>query len=130
MMAIELQMLAWSVILGLVQVALAAIASTRQRGAPWAAGARDASPPRLTGVAGRLDRARGNFLETFPFFAALVLAVVALGRQDATSALGAQLYFWARLAYLPVYAAGIPYLRTLVWAVSIAGILALLAAVF
>jgi uncharacterized MAPEG superfamily protein len=82
----------------------------------------------LTGVPGRLDRARGNFLETFAFFAALVLAVVALGRQNAGSALGAQLYFWARLVYVPVYAAGIPYLRTLVWAVSIVGLVMLLSA--
>jgi uncharacterized MAPEG superfamily protein len=40
--------------------------------------------------------------------------------------LGAQLYFWARLAYVPVYAAGIPYLRTLLWAASIAGIVLVL----
>ena len=55
-----------------------------------------------------------------------LVTTVALGKQDATSALGAQLYFWARLVYVPVYAAGIPYLRTLVWAVSIAGMVALL----
>ena len=125
-MGIELKMLAWSVILGLAQVMLAALASMGQRGMGWAAGPRDRTEGALTGVAGRLDRARGNFLETFAFFAALVLAVVALGRQDATSALGAQMYFWARLVYVPVYAAGIPYLRTLVWAVSIAGLVMLL----
>jgi len=127
-MTIELQMLVWSVILGLAQIAIAAIASMIQRGPGWAASARDEPAGLLTGVAGRLDRARGNFLETFAFFAALVLAVVALGRQGATSTLGAQLYFWARLVYLPIYAAGIPYLRTLVWAVSVAGIVMLLAA--
>ncbi|UGB38729.1 MAPEG family protein [Frateuria soli] len=127
-MGIELQMLVWSVVLGLVQVALAATGSIVQRSPAWAASARDQPGAPLTGVAGRLDRARGNFLETFALFAALVLVVVATGRQDATSALGAQLYFWARLAYVPVYAAGIPYLRTLVWAVSIAGIVMLLLA--
>lgn len=127
-MGIELHMLVWSVILGLVQILLAATASMGQRGPGWAASSRDDPGAPLTGVAARLDRARGNFLETFAFFAALVLAVVALGRQDATSALGAQLYFWGRLVYVPVYAAGIPYLRTLVWAVSIAGIVLLLVA--
>jgi uncharacterized MAPEG superfamily protein len=127
-MSTELQMLVWSVILGLVQIAIAAAGSMTQRGPGWAASARDEAAVPLTGVAGRLDRARANFLETFAFFAALVLAVVATGRQDATSALGAQLYFWGRLVYLPVYAAGIPYLRTLVWAVSIAGIVMLLKA--
>ena len=127
-MTTELQMLVWSVILGLAQIAIAAVGSMAQRGPGWAASARDGSAAPLTGVPGRLDRARANFLETFAFFAALVLAVVAMGKQDATSALGAQLYFWARLVYVPVYAAGIPYLRTLVWAVSIAGIVLLLAA--
>ena len=127
-MTTELQMLVWSVILGLVQIAIAATGSMTQRGPGWAASARDKPAVPLTGVAGRLDRARANFLETFAFFAALVLVVVALGRQDATSALGAQLYFWGRLVYLPVYAAGIPYLRTLVWAVSIVGMVLLLVA--
>lgn len=129
-MSIELRMLLWSVILGLVQIALAAAASVGQRGLGWAASARDGEVAPLTGMAGRLDRARGNFLETFPFFAALVLALVALQRMDATSAWGAQLYFWARLVYVPVYAAGIPYLRTLVWAVSVVGIVLLLVQVF
>lgn len=129
-MEIELQMLAWSVVLGLVQIALAAMGSMGQRSPAWAASARDQPGAPLTGVAGRLDRARANFLETFALFAALVLAVVAAGKQDATSALGAQLYFWARLVYVPVYAAGIPYLRTLVWAASIVGIVMLLVALF
>jgi len=129
-MVIELRMLVWSVVLGLVQIALAATASMVQRGPAWAASSRDQAGTVLTGVGGRLDRARGNFLETFAFFAALVLAVVMLGRQDAMTALGAQLYFWARLVYVPVYAAGIPYLRTLVWAVSIVGIVMLLGVLF
>jgi len=129
-MSVEIRMLAWSVILGLVQILAAAVAGMGQRGSSWAASSRDESPAALTGVAGRLDRARANFLETFAFFAALVLAVMATGRQDATSALGAQLYFWGRLVYVPIYAAGIPYLRTLVWAVSIAGLVLLLVPLF
>lgn len=128
--SIELQMLVWSVVLGLVQIALAAIGSVSQRGLGWAVGARDVAPPALTGVAGRLDRALANFLETFPFFAALVLACCLLQRHDASTALGAQLYFWARLFHVPVYAAGIPYLRTLLWAVSIVGLVSLLVALF
>ncbi|MEI7036586.1 MAPEG family protein [Fulvimonas yonginensis] len=129
-MGIELKMLVWSVILGLAQITLAAVALISRRGLGWAASARDEPGAPLGGIAGRLDRARGNFLETFALFAALALAVVALGRQSATSALGAQLYFWARLVYVPVYAAGVPYLRTLVWAVSLAGIVMLLTAMF
>ncbi|RAN79833.1 hypothetical protein B5P43_11395 [Bacillus sp. SRB_336] len=129
-MTTELSMLMWSVVLGLLQIALAALCTVGQRGLVWAAGARDEARPPLTGIGGRLDRARGNFLETFPLFLAAVLAAHLLQRHDATTVLGAQLYFWARVAHLPVYAAGIPYLRTLIWAVSIVGIVMLLAALF
>ncbi len=129
-MTTELCMLMWSVVLGLLQIALAAACSVGQRGLGWAASARDELKPPLSGIGGRLDRARANFLETFPLFVAVVLAAHLLQRYDGITALGAQLYFWARLAYVPVYAAGIPYLRTLVWAVSIAGIVLVLAALF
>lgn len=125
-MSIELKMLLWSVVLGLVQIGLAATLSTARRGLAWNAGPRDEVQPPLTGVAGRLDRALRNFAETFPFFAVGVLMLALLQRSTAESALGAQLYFWARAAYVPVYAAGIPYLRTVVWAVSVAGLLMVL----
>ncbi|MEO6103350.1 MAG: MAPEG family protein [Pseudoxanthomonas sp.] len=127
---IEIQMLAWSIALGLAHVLLGAALMTQQRGLKWNASARDGQAAPLTGVAARVDRGLKNFLETFPFFVAAVLAVVLTQRADADTALGAQLYFWARLAYVPVYAAGIPYLRTLVWAVSIWGLLKVLLALF
>ena len=129
-MSTEMCMLVWSVALGLVQIAIAATGLIAQRGMGWAVGPRDGEPKPLGKVAARLDRARGNFLETFPLFAAAVLAGYLLQRHDGMTALGAQLYFWARLAYVPVYAAGIPYLRTLIWAVSLAGIVMVLAALF
>jgi uncharacterized MAPEG superfamily protein len=128
-MTTELNMLMWSVVLGLVQIAIAATCSVAQRGLGWAASPRDEVKPPLTGIGGRLDRARANFLETFPLFLAVVVAAHLLQRHDATTVLGAQLYFWARLAHLPIYAAGIPYLRTLIWTVSIVGIVMVLAAV-
>ena len=65
-------------------------------------------------------------METFPFFAAAVLAVVLTQRQDSTTALAVQLYFWARVVYLPLYAAGVPYVRSLVWVVSLIGIIKLI----
>ncbi len=125
-MGIELKLLVWSVLLGLLQLVLAATLGTQQRGLSWNVGARDGTPEPLTGVAARLDRAFRNFLETFPFFAAAVLAVVLAQKTSDHTALGAQLYFWARVAYVPLYAAGIPYVRTLVWAVSLAGVLMVL----
>jgi uncharacterized MAPEG superfamily protein len=125
-MTIDLKMLGWSVVLGIVYVMVAATLMTQQRGLKWNAGARDGESKPLTGIAARAARASANFLETFPFFAALVLAVVIAGKNDHHSALGTELYFWARAAYLPIYLLGIPYLRSLVWALSLIGILHLL----
>jgi len=125
-MSIEIRMLAWSIVLGFVQLLLAATTMTMQRGSKWNASARDGTPPPLVGVAGRLDRAFRNFLETFPFFAAAVLAVVWAQRLDGHTALGAQLYFWARVVYIPLYAAGIPYVRSLVWAIAMIGVVLVL----
>ena len=125
-MTVEIQMLAWSIALGLAQILLAAALMTHQRGLKWNTGARDGQASPLGGVAARMERASRNFLETFPFFAAAALAVVVLERGDASTALGAQCYFWARLAYVPLYAAGVPYLRTVVWGVSLWGLLQLL----
>jgi uncharacterized MAPEG superfamily protein len=129
-MTVELTMLALSVVLGLCQILAAGYASNQQRGYRWNAGPRDGTPPPLTGVAGRLERAQRNFLETFPFFAALVLAVHLAGRHDGLTQWGAQLYFWARLAYVFLYAGGVSYLRSLVWTVATAGIVLLLIALF
>lgn len=124
----ELKMLGLSVVLGLVYVFVAAGLATQQRGLKWNASNRDGELKPLTGVAARAARANANFLETFGFFAAAVLAVVLAKQNTDHTALGAQLYFWARLAYLPIYLIGIPYLRTAVWAVSLWGILQLLEA--
>lgn len=129
-MTIEIKMLAWSIALGQFHVLLGAVLMTRQRGMKWNASARDGEARPLVGVAARVDRGLRNFLETFPFFVAAVLAVVLTQRTSADTALGAQVYFWARLAYLPIYASGIPYLRSLVWAVSLWGLLQVLWALF
>lgn len=129
-MTTEIRMLAWVIALGVVQLLLAATLATQQRGLKWNASARDGAAAPLSGVAARMDRAFGNLMETFPFFAAAVLAVVLSGRNDATSALGAQLFFWGRLIYVPLYALGIPYLRTAVWTVSLVGLLMVLLALF
>lgn len=127
-MTIELQMLGWSVVLGIAYVLIAAAFGTWQRGLRWNAGNRDGEPKPLDKYAARADRANRNFLETFAFFAATTLAVVAMHKTGAQTAIGAQVYFWARLVYLPVYVVGIPYLRTAVWIAGLWGILQMLEA--
>jgi uncharacterized MAPEG superfamily protein len=85
----------------------------------------------LTGVAARLNRAFWNFAETFPFFAAAILADAVAGRLGGTlSVWGAWLYVAGRAAYVPLYATGVPTVRTLVWAVSIVGLVMCVAALF
>lgn len=126
----EIRYLGWAILLGIVQLLLAAALMTAQRGTRWNVGARDGEAVPLTGVAARMERAMRNFLETFPFFAVATVAVVACGRQDASTALAAQIYFWARVVYVPLYAAGIPMLRTLVWGVSLWAIIEMTWALF
>jgi uncharacterized MAPEG superfamily protein len=128
-MGYELQILACAVVWGIIQVALAAAFSVQQRGFDWAMGPRDQTAP-LTGMAARVNRSLANFCETFPLFAAAVLAVAVTQRGNATSAMGAQIYLWARVVYLPVYAFGISYVRTLVWAASAVGLVMVLLPLF
>jgi len=124
-LSIELVYLALSVALLLVHIAVQGALLTRQAGLRYNASPRDEGRP-IHGIAGRAGRALRNFNETFPAFAALVLAVQATGAQDAWTGLAAALYFWARLAYLPTYLAGIPVLRSLIWCAATAGIVILL----
>src|SRR6185437_11307048 len=127
-MNLELAMLAASCVLCLMQIILASHAASHQRSYRWTASARDGEAAPLAGIAGRLDRALRNFLETFPVFVAAVLLVHLLGRSGALSKWGAVLYFAARVVYVPLYAAGIPVIRSLVWNVAFVGIVMLLVA--
>lgn len=129
-MGMEGTMLLWSVVLGLVQILIASMAVNKDVGLPYNLSSRDEASPPVGKVAGRLVRAGANFRETFGLFAVSVILVMLLHRQSATSAIGAQLYFWARLVYVPVYALGIAVVRTLIWAISIAGLVMVLLAAF
>ena len=125
-MTLELKMLALSIGLGLVQILLTSHAASLQRGYVWTASARDEAVPALTGLAGRLARALQNFVETFPLFAAAVQTAHIAARHNWMTEWGAQLYFWARVAYLALYAAGVFLLRSLVWNVATLGIVLVL----
>lgn len=126
--SIEIQMLCWSVVLGLAQLILATAFETKDQGRAWNISPRDGTPPSVSAVTGRLKRAFNNFRETFGLFAVAVLAVAFLEKTNAASAWGAQIYFWARLMYVPVYAAGIIGLRTAIWVVSMIGLVMVLLA--
>jgi uncharacterized MAPEG superfamily protein len=118
----ELMLLAWAVILTVVQMLIAASGATLQVGLPMLAGNRDNLPP-LTGWVGRAQRAHRNMLENLVLFAALVLIAVIANKTNDKTLLGAQIFLWARVAYAAVYLAGIPWLRTGVWTVSVIGLI-------
>ena len=73
-----------------------------------------------TPMGGRAERAAKNSIEAAVFFVPLALTANAAGL-DAKVLLGAQIAFWARIAYVPIYIAGIKYLRSLVWIVGVVG---------
>ncbi|TAK47359.1 MAG: hypothetical protein EPO27_07040 [Betaproteobacteria bacterium] len=118
----ELTWLLWSVVLAFVQVLVAVQGAMMQVGLPALAGNREGIPE-ITGWAGRAARAQRNMVENLLLFAVLVLIAVAADRTNAATLLGAQLFFWARLVYAGVYIAGIPWLRTGVWTVSVIGMI-------
>jgi uncharacterized MAPEG superfamily protein len=125
-MTIELWLLCGAVVLGLVYVGAQSFAFKAQAGNAYTMGPRDEGlrPERVAGV---LDRALRNFVETFPLFAAAVLMVQITGRNGMLSLVGASLYVGGRAFYLPAYAFGVPYLRTALWQVSAIGIVLVLA---
>lgn len=127
-MPIELTLLGLAILLGAVHILAAAQVKTRQYGTRWNMGARDEDLPPPTPIVGRLARAQANFFETFPLFAAALLGAFAAGRFGWKTELGAWLYVGARIVYLPVYAAGIPKLRTAIFGVSFVGFGLVLAA--
>jgi uncharacterized MAPEG superfamily protein len=121
-MTTELTLLVWSIALTFVQVLIAVAGATLQVGLPALAGNREGLSE-LTGWAGRAQRAHWNMIENLPLFAGLVLVAHAAGISTSMTVLGAQLFLWARLAHAVIYVAGIPWLRTAAWAVSVVGLL-------
>ena len=121
-MPIEIKVAAWGAVLLVVHILIATQLKTSQYGAKWNIGARDEAVAPPTPMTGRMIRAQANFLETFPIAIVALLGVVIAGKTSATSALGGWIWLGARVVYLPLYAAGVPLVRTLTWMVSIVGL--------
>ena len=82
--------------------------------------------PESTGWIARAERACRNMGETFPIFVALVLTAHSVGISNDNTVLGAQLYFYGRLAFFPIYVIGIPWVRSVAFGVSVAGMVVIL----
>ena len=120
----EIAVLGWSVVLLLAQVLLQAV-STYDLG-PYLLGPRDDNRQSGNVMAGRLKRALENLLETYPAFVALALALAVTGKTGGIAATGAWVWLIARVVYVPLYAFGVPVVRTLAWVVSVVGLLMML----
>jgi uncharacterized MAPEG superfamily protein len=120
-MTTELWLLVAAVLLGFVHIVLQAQSMNLQRGYRWNAGPRDEILPPLTGVAGRLNRALRNYLETFPLFAAAVMVTAVGNIHNSLTLWGAWLYVLARIVYVPLYAFGVRYVRSLAWNAAVLG---------
>ncbi len=128
-MSVELTMLTWSAILAFVMAIIPATKRVLQYGLPAGVGNRDNLMP-LDGWAARAQRASANMFESLPVFAVLVLVVHVTGAGNDVTILGAQLFFWSRVAFAAVYYAGVPWLRTGVWLVAVAGMAMVASALF
>ena len=114
--------LVWSAVLTFVLVLIAVSGAQLQVGLPTLAGDREGLAE-IKGWAGRARRAHANMLENQILFAILVLVAHAAGVRNGMTLLGAQLFFWGRVAHAVLYLAGIPWARTAAWGVSVIGLL-------
>jgi uncharacterized MAPEG superfamily protein len=125
-MPVELKILTLGAVLLFVHIFTATRFKTAQYGRKWNVGARDEelSPP--SPITGRVMRAQANFEETFPIAIVALLGVVLANRTSASTALGGWIWLGARIVYLPLYAAGIPVIRTIVFVISMVGLVMVL----
>ncbi len=120
-MTFELWILLAAALLGIVHLSAASFAFRSQVGNKYTVGARDENL-QPSGVAGRLHRAQHNFLETFVIFAVCVLLVHLTNVYGSLSYWGSIIYLIGRILFLPLYALGVPWLRTFSWNLATLGL--------
>ncbi len=128
-MSTELTVLGLTLMLALMQIVLPALLRHGETGIAYNAGPRDEPGPPVGAVTGRLRRAQANLFETLPLFATAVLIAHVAGREGTLTLWGVWLYLAARIAYVPLYAFGVAYVRSAAWLVSLAGLCLLLLAI-
>ena len=123
----ELMCLELSVLLWVAHVLSQAFTARAEFGEAYLFTPRDAQPAAKGLACGRATRALSNYVENYGPFIAMDLALIATQRAGGIGALGATIWIFARIVYLPIYMTGVIYVRTAVWAISIIGLLMMLA---
>jgi uncharacterized MAPEG superfamily protein len=127
----DLFALAGVLVFALIQIFAFDIARTAQYGLTWNMSPRDQTDmPPLSDMAKRLERAQANLYETLPIFIGAVLIAQIAGQTNGITALGAHIYLFGRILYLPLYAYGISPWRSLVWVVSLIGLIMVISQLF
>jgi uncharacterized MAPEG superfamily protein len=128
-MTIESWSLFGAMVLGLIHLTAASFAFKAQVGNAYSVGPRD-EELRPSGIAARLERAQRNFLETFAIFAAAVLMLEISDRTGSwVSEAGSLAYVAGRAAYIPLYASGLPWLRSFSWNIATLGLAMVMTAI-
>ena len=122
----ELTCLELSVVLWLVHVLVQASFGNVELPFGYLFTSRDKSATASGSLFGRATRALANYVENFAPFVAVALALMVTQRTGGAGAIGATIWILARIVYLPVYVFGIIYVRTMVWGISIIGLVMML----
>lgn len=126
-MAIELVLLTWVMVLALVQIFLPAYFRNKETGQEYNVGPRDDPGPPVGVITGRLQRAQRNLYETLPLFIGAILVAHLTAKTGTLTLIGAWMYLIARVVYVPLYAFGIPKIRTFAWLIATVGLCMILA---
>ncbi len=121
-MSTELNLAVVMLVVAVIQVLLPAFFRNGETGLDYNAGPRDEAGPPVGIVTARLQRAQRNLYETLPLFLAAVIIAHIAGRESSLTVAGAWIYVIGRIFYIPAYAFGIAYVRSLIWAFSLAGL--------
>jgi len=118
-----------AVALGIVHVSADSFSFKAQVGNDYTLGPRD-EPKEREGMAGRLHRAARNYTENLALFVAAVVLVQSAGVTHVLVDWGAGLWLGGRVAYLPGYASGIKWVRTVFWQVAMIGVVLMVVSLF
>ncbi|MES2153097.1 MAG: MAPEG family protein [Pseudomonadota bacterium] len=125
-MTTELTLLGWTLVLALVHIVIAASLRTMETGLSFGFSSRDGQAPPVGKLTARVQRAQANLFETLPLFAIAVLIAHVAGRTNSSTLLGCELFLAARVLYLPLYAFGVPMVRSIAWGGAMLGLVMVL----